>query len=101
MVIVDLTNVSSSSLDLVVAVESKLKVVFKIKVVVSGSTITGVIEATLNGERAETKLLFCVDVKSCPVVVLIEMKTLPYSGFADTPVLVSKLPSSPPQTDTA
>ena len=35
------------------------------------------------------------------VVDLIEINTLPYSGLDDTPVLVSKLPSSPPQTETA
>ena len=62
---------------------------FKIKKVVSGSTTTGVIEATLNGANAVTKLLFCTVVKFSPVVDLIEIKTLPYSGLDDTPVLVS------------
>ena len=69
--------------------------------VVSGSTITGVTDATLNGANAVTKLLFCTVVRFCPVVDLIEINTLPYSGLDDTPVLVSKLPSSPPQTETA
>ena len=62
---------------------------FKIKKVVSGSTITGVIEATLYGANAVTKLLFCTDVRFSPVVDLIEINTLPYSGLDDTPVLVS------------
>ena len=48
-----------------------------------------------------TKLLFCTDVRFSPVVDLIEINTLPYSGLDDTPVLVSKLPSSPPHTETA
>ena len=39
-------------------------------------------------------------VKSIPVVDLIEIKTLPYSGVELTPVLGSKLPSSPPHIET-
>ena len=41
-----------------------------------------------------------MDVKSIPVVVLIDIKTLPYSGVELTPVLGSKLPSSPPHIET-
>ena len=36
-----------------------------------------------------------------PVELLIDIKTLPYSGTDDTPVDGSKLPSSPPKTETA
>ena len=95
------TKLANSSFVDVVDVESYWKLVFKIKKVVSGSTITGVTDATLNGANAVTKLLFCSVVRFSPVVDLIDIKTLPYSGLDDTPVLVSKLPSSPPHTETA
>ena len=55
---------------------------------------------TLYGVKSFTRLSFCVDVKSIPVVVLIDIKTLPYSGVELTPVLGSKLPSSPPHIET-
>ena len=43
-------------------------VTFKIIFVVSASTITGVVDATLNGARAETRFDFCTEVKFSPVV---------------------------------
>ena len=46
-------------------------------------------QGTLYGANAVTKLLFCSVVKSSPVVDLIDINTLPYSGLDDTPVLVS------------
>ena len=62
--------------------------------VVSGSTMTGVIDATLNAFKSLTKFSFCVVVRLIPVVLFTDIKTLPYSGVELTPVLVSKLPSS-------
>ena len=69
--------------------------------VVSGSTITGVIDATLNFAKSFTSCDFCAADKLSPVVLLIDMKTLPYSGTDYTPSDGSKLPSSPPNTETA
>ena len=59
------------------------------------------IDATLNGAKPLTKFSFCDVVRLIPVVLLTDIKTLPYSGVELTPVLVSKLPSSPPHTETA
>ena len=69
--------------------------------VVSGFTITGVIDVTLNFPKSFTSCVFSVSVRFCPVVLLIEMNTLPYSGTEVTPVAGSYPPSSPPHTDTA
>ena len=69
--------------------------------VVSASTITGVTDATLNLLKSLTSCVFCASDKSKPVVLLIDIKTFPYSGVDDTPSDGSKLPSSPPHTDTA
>ena len=74
---------------------------FSIIKVVSGFTITGVIDVTLNFPKSFTSCVFSVSVRFCPVVLLIEMNTLPYSGTEVTPVAGSNPPSSPPQTDTA
>ena len=63
--------------------------------------MTGVIDATLNAFKSLTKFSFCVVVRLIPVVLFTDIKTLPYSGVELTPVLVSKLPSSPPHTETA
>ena len=71
---------------------------FKISLVVCGSTITGVIDATVKGARLEIRVDFSVAVKSLPVVDLIEMKTFPYSGVLIAPRLVSNEPDSPPKT---
>ena len=57
--------------------------------VVSASTTTGVIDATLYGASADSKFVFCTEVRSTPVVDLIEINTFPYSGVSLTPVLVS------------
>ena len=69
--------------------ESYCTVDFNIRLVVSVSTITGVIDATLYGLTADTKVDYCTEVKFCPVVDLIEIKTLPYSGLELTTVLES------------
>ena len=78
-----------------------MNVIPKIINVVSGSTMTGVIDATLYGFKSLTKFSFCDVVRFKLVVLFTDMKTLPYSGVELTPVLVSKLPSYPPHTDTA
>ena len=59
---------------------------FRIILVVSESTITGVIEATLYGAKAATRFDFWTDVKFFPVVDLTDIKTFPYSGVDETPV---------------
>ena len=69
--------------------------------VVSGSTITGVTDATLNFPKSLTSCDFCASDRLSPVELLIDIKTLPYSGTDYTPVDGSKLPSSPPKTETA
>ena len=59
-----------------VRLELNLADTSSIRNTVSGSTITGVIEATVNGARSVTSLIFCEAVKLVPVVDLIDMKTL-------------------------
>ena len=73
----------------------------KIRNSVSGSTITGVIEATVNGARLLTNVLFSESVKLFPVVDLTDINTFPYSGVLTTPTVSSKEPVSPPKIDTA
>ena len=85
----------------VVALESNLNIVWKIKEVVVGSTITGVVDATVKGAKSLTSWDFYPDVKLSPVVDLMEIKTLPYSAVLTTPRLGSNEPLSPPNTDTA
>ena len=63
--------------------------------------MTGVTDAILNFPKSLTSCDFWVSVKFNPVLLFTEIKTLPYSGVSETPVETSKLPSSPPQTDTA
>jgi hypothetical protein len=82
----------------VVLLESNLKTICKISFVVCTSTITGVIDATVNGARSTTNCDFSVAVKALPVVDFIDIKTFPYSGVSTTPRLVSKEPTSPPNT---
>ena len=94
-------NASKSGPTKTVLVESNINVVPRIKKVVSGSTITGVIEATVNGPKDLTKDVFCSEVRFCPVLDLIDIKTFPYDGVDVTPKDESKLPSSPPHTETA
>ena len=85
----------------VVLLESNLKEIFKISLVVCGSTITGVIDATVKGARFATSVDFSVAVKLLPVVDLIDIKTFPYSGVLIAPRLVSYEPVSPPKIETA
>lgn len=85
----------------VVALESNLTWEFNLINVVSGSTISGVIDAIVYGFKSFTNCVFWVEVKFAPVVDFTEIKTLPYSGVDDTPVDGSKEPSSPPKTETA
>ena len=47
----------------------------KIKKVVSGSTTTGVIDATLKEFKSLTKFSFCEVVRLIPVVLLTDIKT--------------------------
>ena len=82
----------------VVLLESNLNEIFRMSRVVCGSTMTGVIDATVKGARLETRVDFSVAVRSLPVVDLIHMKTFPYSGELTAPRLVSKEPDSPPKT---
>ena len=98
---VSLTKVANSVAVLVVELESYWKLTPNIINVVSASTITGVIDATLNLLKSLTSCVFCVSDKSKPVLLFIEIKTFPYSGVDETPLETSKLPSSPPHTDTA
>ena len=63
-----------------VLLESNLKVTFKMSLVVCGSTITGVMDATVNGAKFAIRLVFSAAVKLLPVVDLIDIKTFPYSG---------------------
>ena len=77
-----------------------LNFVTNIKNVVSGSTTTGVIDATLYLPNCVSIDDFSEDVKLFPVVVLTEIKTLPYSGVLTTPKLESNDPFSPPHTCT-
>ena len=44
---------------------------------------------------------FLFEVRFCPVLDLIDIKTFPYDGVDVTPKDESKLPSSPPHTETA
>ena len=55
----------------------------------------------MNFFKLDTREVFSLSVKLLPDVVLIEMKTLPYSGVSVTPTLVSKEPTSPLKTCTA
>jgi hypothetical protein len=84
-----------------VRLELNLADTFSIRNNVSGSTTTGVIEATVNGPRSVTNRAFCEAVKLVPVVDLIDMKTFPNSCTELTPVTGLKEPLSPPQIDTA
>ena len=68
---------------------------------VSGSTITGVIDATVNEARLFTRVVFSESVRLLPVVDLMDIKTFPYSGVDTTPTVSSKEPFSPPKIDTA
>ena len=72
----------------------------RIKLRVSGSTITGDTDATLYLSKSVTSFVFSVAVKLLPLVDLIEIKTLPYCAVSTTPREVSYEPSSPPQTVT-
>ena len=63
--------------------------------------ITGVTDATLNFPKSLTSCDFCASDRLSPVVLLIDMNTFPYSGVDVTPSDGSKLPSSPPNTETA
>ena len=83
------TRVTRLELVSVVLLESYLNVVFNISFVVSGSTTTGVMPATLYVARPVTISFFSCFVSICPVVDLIEIKTLPYSLVSTTPRLVS------------
>ena len=67
---------------------------------VSGSTITGVIEATVNGARSRTNRSFSTWGIKLPVVDLIDIKTFPNSWTELTPNTGSKEPVSPPKIDT-
>ena len=96
-----LIKVSKSLCVFVVEFESYWNVTPSIINVVSGLTITGVTDATLNFPKSVTNCVFSVSVRFCPVVFLIDMKTLPYSGTEVIPVAGSYPPSSPPQTETA
>ena len=96
-----MTEVFNESEVSVVALESYLNVEFKIKKVIAGSTMTGVVEATVNGAKSLTSCVFSLVVKLSPVLDLIDIKTLPYSGVDTTPRLVSNDPLSPPNTCTA
>ena len=96
-----LIKVSKSLCVFVDTFESYWNDVFNIMKVVSGFTITGVMDVTLNFPKSFTSCVFSVSVRFCPVVLLIEMNTLPYSGTEVTPVAGSNPPSSPPHTDTA
>ena len=96
-----MTEVFNESEVSVVALESYLNIEFKIKKVIAGSTMTGVVEATVNGAKSLTSCVFSLVVKLSPVLDLIEIKTLPYSGVDTTPRLVSNDPLSPPNTCTA
>ena len=91
--IVFVTSVSIVAADLTVDLESNLIATAKRSLVVSGSTITGVIEATVNGPKDLTKDVFCSEVRFCPVLDLIDIKTFPYDGVDVTPKDESKLPS--------
>ena len=93
-----MTTVSNSSTAKVVTLESYLNVVFKIRNTVSASTMTGVIDITLYLPKSVTNWDFSVAVSAKPVVVLIAIKTLPYSGVLTTPRLESNEPLSPPNT---
>ena len=59
----------------VVRLELNLAETSNIRYSVSGSTITGVIEATVNGERSSTNRLFSISGTKLPVVDLIDIKT--------------------------
>tara|TARA_B110001469_G_C9416452_1_gene212701 strand:+ start:293 stop:640 length:348 start_codon:yes stop_codon:yes gene_type:complete len=67
------TFVVSVDISLVVKLESNLNVVTKVMKVVSGSMITGVIEATANDLRLDTKLTFVASVRFEPDFALIDM----------------------------
>ena len=83
-----------------VLLELYLNDTFKIKKVVSGSTITGVIDATVYFAKSATRVDFSDAVKFNPVVATIEINTLPYSAALTTPRLESYEPFSPPNTCT-
>ena len=68
-----LTSDTRVFLSLVVLLESYLKFTSKIRYTISGSIITGVIEATLYFCKFETSKDFCASVKLFPVVDLIEI----------------------------
>ena len=99
-VIAETTSDSTSLKADVVLLESYLNCTFKIIKVVSGSIITGVIDATVYLERSDTSCLFSDEVKFNPVVAIIEINTLPYSAVLTTPRLESNEPFSPPNTCT-
>ena len=69
-----MTEVFNESEVSVVALESYLNVEFKIKKVIAGSTMTGVVEATVNGAKSLTSCVFSLVVKLSPVLDLIEIK---------------------------
>ena len=71
------------SVVLVVAFSSYLAVVVNNKEVISGSTITGVTEATLYFFKSFTKSDLVCSVKVAPEAALIPILTTPYlSGFS-------------------
>ena len=94
--ILDASDVTVS----VVLLESNWKLTFNIRFVVCGSTITGVMDATVKGLSAVIKVDFSVAVRLLPVVDSIATNTFPYSGVLTTPRLVSNEPPSPPKTET-
>ena len=99
--IVSLINVAIEVGDSFVREELNCAFISNIRKSVSGSTIIGVIEATVNGARSFTRFLFSKSVRLFPVVDLIDMKTFPYSGVLTTPSVSSKEPFSPPKIETA
>jgi hypothetical protein len=92
------TSVTKVSFVFVVIKELNLKLAVKNKYIKSGSTTTGVIDATVYGANEETKLVFSSVVRLVPRLFLTDIKTFPYSGVSTTPRLESKDPFSPPNT---
>ena len=85
----------------VVRLELNLAETSNTRNIVSGSTITGVIEATVNGDKSWTNRSFSAWGLRLPVVVLIDMKPFPNYWVETTPNDESKEPLSPPKTETA
>ena len=93
-----LTVVSNADIDFDVLLVSKVKLTLRIKFRISGSTITGVIEATVYFFKLDTRDFFSLSDRTLPELVFTEINTLPYSGSSVAPVLVLKEPVSPLNT---